>query len=516
MQGVATLFEKIRSRHLLLILVVLYGLLGIYRILPLRPQSIHQWAQCDRASVAWHYYKGDTDFFHPRVNNTDNGTGITGMEFPVVQYFVSILYRIVGFHEWLYRLTTLLVFTLGALAVFRLSDYFLKDKASALLIMLLYVCSPLLTFYSCSFIPDTYSLSFALMGWSLLIRYASRPVVIGQWRWFLAMALACLIKPNSMIHLPVMALFLYRNNLLTRRRGVHFAGFFLAIAGLSVAWYAYASWLSKTTRSEVFLLEWRPPRSWQEVRDVWDIVRNDWLERIYHPVVLVIVLVTGVFCIVQANPIKDPLSSYALMMLAGAIGFLALMLLQLSYHDYYLITMFPAIIFLVLVTGAGLRRMAKPYGAWCFVLFLMTSAGFEFYAAKTHLRTSHKKDNWKYGCNFNDKYFNSLGLLNAAGIHENDQVIVVFDHSPNIALYLMGVQGVSIPYRNLKETMMTYLHTGRYTYIVFNPQSRITDLQFVPSEYPIVPVVERAGIQIFKVSSAFRPNGQQIPLSPWN
>lgn len=516
MKGVGTIFEKIRVWHLLILLVVLYGLLGIYKVIPLRPQSIHQWAQCDRASVAWNYYMGYADFFHPRVNNTDNGTGITGLEFPAVHYFVSILYRIFGFHEWLYRLTTLVVFTLGSIAVFRLSDYFLKDKLQASLLMLLYVCSPLLTFYSCSFVPDIYSLSFAMIAWSLLIRYADMPSA-GLWqRWFLAISIACLIKPNSMIHLPVMWMFLYRNDLLTANKLFRLTAYFIATAGLTVAWYAYASWLSKTYQSEVFLLEVRPPRSLQELKDVWEIVSSDWIERIYHPVLLTFILVAGMFLLLITGPFKSKLNSCALLMFCGVAGFLSLMLLQLSYHDYYIITMFPAIVFLLLVIGDSIKLVIRKWGAILFTAFLLISVGFEFYFAKTHLRTSHKKDNWKYGGVYNDKYFDAAEILNTAGITESDQVIIVFDHSPNIALYLLGRRGVSIPYRNLQETLMGYLHTGRYKYILHNTQSRITELNFEPADYPINSVIEHDGIQVFKVSSAFKPKGQGTPLSPWN
>jgi 4-amino-4-deoxy-L-arabinose transferase-like glycosyltransferase len=516
MLGAGSVFEKLRTWHLLLILAVLYGLLGIYNILPLRPQSVHQWAQCDRASVAWNYYKGYADFFHPRVNNTDNGTGITGLEFPIVQYFVSILYRLFGFHEWLYRLTTLVVFTLGATAVFRLANYFLNNGLQSLLIMLLYVCSPLLTFYSCSFLPDIFSLSFAMIAWSLLIRYATEKNRWVLWKWFIAILVSCLIKPNSMIHLPVMALFLYRSEVWTFKSPFRFMGFFLLVAGSTVAWYGYAAWLSKAYRSEVFLLEMRPPKSWQEVKDVWEIVSKDWIERVYHPWILAVVLCLGSVVSLYLNPFKNKLSSYSMMMLAGTVSFLIMMLLQLSYHDYYIITMFPALVFLIITIGESFTKFSAKKGSIIYVLLLLTSIGFEFYFAKTHLRTSHKKDNWKYGALYNDKYFQSDEILAAGAISDTDQVIVVFDHSPDIALYLLGRRGVTVPYRKVSETLMGYLNTGRYKYVMFNKDSQVNDVQFNPSDYPVDFIGEAKGVQIFKLSSAFRPVGRSTPLSPWN
>lgn len=516
MASVGSVFSKLRSWHLLIILAVLYGLLGIYQIIPLRPQSIHQWAQCDRASVAWNYYKGYADFFHPHVNNTDNGTGITGLEFPIVQYFVSLLYRVFGFHEWLYRLTTLIVFTIGATSVFRLSLYFIKEKLPALVIMLMYVCSPLLTFYSCSFIPDIYSLSFAMTAWAFLVSYAERPVSGLKWMWFATALLACLIKPNSMIHLPVMWLFLYRNKLWTWKQPLRFTGFFASVAGLTIAWYVYASWLSKTYGSEVFLLQMRPPQSGQEVRDVWAIVSSDWLYRIYHPYILASILLLGLLASISRNPLKNNIAAYSLVMLAGCCVFLTMMLLQLSYHDYYFITVFPVLVFFSISICDLFHRISVRSGNLTFSVVILLAASFQFYEAKTHLRTAHKASNWKYGAVHNMLYFYPAPVFEAGQLTEKDQVIIVFDHSPNIALYLLGLRGVSIPYRNVRETMMGYLNTGRYRYVIYNRQSRVKALDFDPADYPLERAGEWNGIDIFKVSSSFHPDGRTVPLSPWN
>ena len=515
MLGAGSVFERLRIWHLLLILALLYGILGIYNILPLRPQSVHQWAQCDRASVAWNYYKGYADFFHPRVNNTDNGTGITGLEFPIVQYFVSILYRLFGFHEWLYRLTTLVVFTASAVAVFRLANYFLKDKLPSLMVMVMYVCSPLLTFYSCSFIPDIYSLSFAMIAWSLLIRYIDSPSVAVLWRWFIAMSLACLIKPNSMINLPVMWLFLYRNQLWTWQKPFRFIGFFVAIAGLSITWYTYASWLSKTYQSEVFLLEMRPPKSWQEVQDVWTRVSEDWLERIYKKKILILLLMAGIAGLIVNRPNKNHLASYTLLMVICSLSFLYVMFLQLSYHDYYFITMFPSIVFLLIFIMYGFKTRLGEMGVHISVIVLLFFIFSQAHFTRGILRFAHEKSSWMYGSPQNDVYFDAEQILSSAGIGPDDQVISVFDHSPNISLYLMGRKGVAIPYRNVSETLNSYLHTGRYKYVIFNSYS-VKDIEFKPEDFPLVKVVDMNGVRIFNVSSSFHPDGRTTPISPWN
>ena len=98
-------------------LLFVYLGVGQQNIIPLRPQSVHQWAQCDRASVALNYYQDDMNLFLPRVHNLDNGSGITGLEFPFVNYSVAILYKFFGYHEWMYRALMLLIFSFGMISL---------------------------------------------------------------------------------------------------------------------------------------------------------------------------------------------------------------------------------------------------------------------------------------------------------------------------------------------------------------------------------------------------------------
>jgi hypothetical protein len=319
-----------------------------------------------------------------------------------------------------------------------------------------------------------------------------------------------------MIHLPAMWMFLYKNERCTRRTWMRYVAFFGLTVVSTFGWYGYASWLSKTSQSEVFLLQMRPPKSWQEMKDVWEIVRKDWIERVYHPYLLTLILIGGIVAALLSNPFRNNLSAYALLVMAGAGAFLFVMLLQLSYHDYYFITIFPFVVFLLFSIGDAFSRIGKERGEHFFTICLLVAVGFQFYFSKTHLRLSHNKDNWEYGSTANDIYFTPDLILATGAIRESDQVVVVFDHSPNISLYLMGLKGVTIPYRNVQKTLMGYLNTGRYKFVLYNTQSVNPEISFKAGDFPLDSVGEADGVQIFKLSSSFHPNGIQEPLSPWN
>jgi hypothetical protein len=103
--------DKIGLKGLTLLSVVFFIIsiniyhkyLGIYDHIEKRPCSVHIWAQCARASVALNYYKTDMNFFKPHIHKYLNGEGITGLEFPLVNYIPAVLYKLFGFNEAYYR-----------------------------------------------------------------------------------------------------------------------------------------------------------------------------------------------------------------------------------------------------------------------------------------------------------------------------------------------------------------------------------------------------------------------------
>ena len=153
-----------------ILLFASYLLLGFYKIVDKCPQSIHQWAQCDRASVAKNYLYYGFDFFHPRVHNIANGTGISGMEFPLVNLLAAITYKILGFNEFYYRLICLLILSAGLIAAFKLGYLIIGQSILAGFAVLLFFLSPILVFYTPNFLPEAPSLGLILIAWYKFFR----------------------------------------------------------------------------------------------------------------------------------------------------------------------------------------------------------------------------------------------------------------------------------------------------------------------------------------------------------
>jgi hypothetical protein len=122
--------------------------------------------------------------------------------------------------------------------------------------------------------------------------------------------------------------------------------------------------------------------------------------------------------------------------------------------------MFPSIVFLLIFIMYGFKTRLGEMGVHISVIVLLFFILSQAHFTRGILRFAHEKNSWMYGSPQNDVFFDAEQILSSAGIGPDDQVISVFDHSPNISLYLMGRSGVTIPCRVVPETLLGYLNSG--------------------------------------------------------
>ena len=146
---------KIKITTIFFIVFIIISFFYNYnKILFYRPLGIHMWRNCVSASIAQNYLY-DGNFFHPRLSSliSDNDeSDITVIEFPIIYYTVSILYRIFGFHELLYKLTSVLLGFLSLFYLFKLCRMLFQDNFYAFIPPILIFTSNVYTFYLNNFI----------------------------------------------------------------------------------------------------------------------------------------------------------------------------------------------------------------------------------------------------------------------------------------------------------------------------------------------------------------------------
>ena len=163
------------------------------------PTGTHIWRQTDSASFAWTYWQNGLDFFHPQIMNRAYGNGYAVSEFPIVQYFIAILYSIFGFHWFLSKAVYLLLYLGGIYAIFYITSTFVKDKFWSFFLAILFFAAPGLVFYGNSCIPDVPALLFSLIGVAFYLKKKKNGRLMYLWISTIFFCLAGLMKMTYLI-----------------------------------------------------------------------------------------------------------------------------------------------------------------------------------------------------------------------------------------------------------------------------------------------------------------------------
>jgi len=169
-------------------------------------EAAHSWRQATGLMVARNYYEGNTSFFYPMVNETNGGSGIIGMEFPLLYYLQGKLSLFFGFHPGIGRLLNVLISTIGLGYFYALLVRLTPKKVALYATLLLGVSSYFM--YSRKVMPDTAALAVYIIG----THYFFEALRYGRWKdilgAFVGLSLGMLLK-ISVLPLVAIGVFAY-------------------------------------------------------------------------------------------------------------------------------------------------------------------------------------------------------------------------------------------------------------------------------------------------------------------
>ncbi len=196
----------------------------------------HNWRQTTVCMVARNFLEVDPNIFFPRVDMAGELSGITGMEFPLLNYIIYLFSVVLGYDHWYGRLINLVVTALSQWAFYRyLKSVFNPELAFRASMILLF---SLFYMYSRKIMPDTFSMGLCMIGMFSLERF----VTTRKWLWWgsgaLFVALGVLSKLPSVLVLPLLLPLLQSSNW---RERVLTSAALLPGAVASALWYFYWS-----------------------------------------------------------------------------------------------------------------------------------------------------------------------------------------------------------------------------------------------------------------------------------
>lgn len=150
--------------------LILYFIIRLYGILNPPLEVGHNWRQTTVTMVARNFLEIDNNILYPRVDIAGEKTGITGMEFPVLNYGIYLMSEVFGYEHWYGRLINLIITTIGIFFFYRLLSIFLKKPASLYAAITLLGGSIWFTF-SRKIMPDTFAVSLVIIGGYYGVKY---------------------------------------------------------------------------------------------------------------------------------------------------------------------------------------------------------------------------------------------------------------------------------------------------------------------------------------------------------
>ena len=334
--------------------ILLFGLIRLYAITNPPLEVAHAWRQTTVTMAARNFYEVDPHIFYPRIDISEDLTGITGMEFPLLNYLIFLVSKAFGYTHWYGRLINLIMSSLGCWFFYRLLRKYFNENISFyttfILVVSLWFC------YSRKIMPDTFSMSLIIMGMYYGSNYLEGKGH-GGWQllgYALLVLMGLLSKLPSGYLLVLFVLLLFSKTIPLKRKLI-----FCLISLFTVIpvawWYFYwVPYLVKEYGLWHFFMGKGILQGTKELLENWIDTLAHFYDDALKFIGFGVFLIGLVFCFIKKERF--------ILRITG-LSFAAFLLVMMksgwtfSHHSYYIIPFVPV---MALVAGFGVASINKP------------------------------------------------------------------------------------------------------------------------------------------------------------
>jgi len=168
----------------------------------------------------------------------------------------------------------------------------------------------------------------------------------------------------------------------------------------------------------------------------------------------------------------------------GAAAYFILMALQFPDHDYYIITLLPAVLFNLVLFFNMLQKITgrKKYIQVILAILFLVPANYMMIYCKKNMRNRYTASWWQ---NFlAEANLTSVeSCLDNHGVKMDQKIIFYPDPSANISLYLLNRDGVPVPEEH-PEWISKWVGQKRFDYLLIDNPAYLSapDLKDLPLE----------------------------------
>src|SRR5262245_10398436 len=232
--------QTTRSERLWLVAVI--GLAVSVRLIGITQPLVDHWSwrQSVLGMMAENFYTNGFNILYPQVNYGGNTPGYVCSEFPLVPFIASLLYVVVGIHDWVGRAISVAFFA-ASLPFLYLLVRKASNARSALFSVAVFSMLPLTVFAGRSFMPDMATFSLSIVALYLFDEWIDRPERVGLFATLVIVTLLAVLSklPSALIAVPFMYLaFSRRGMAVLRLPGIWVLA--IGCAAAAAGWYSHA------------------------------------------------------------------------------------------------------------------------------------------------------------------------------------------------------------------------------------------------------------------------------------
>jgi len=342
----------------------------------------HNWRQTTVTMVARNFLEVDNNIFYPRVDIAGEKTGITGMEFPLLNYMIYLSAELFGYQHWYGRLINLIISSFGLWFFFKLSSKYFKGNTAFYSTIILAVS--IWFQFSRKIMPDTFAMSFIIASIYYGTNYLeqSRKNIVYLLGYFLLMVLGVLSKLPSGYLLVVLGLLYFDKNISINKKIIFAVVSLIGIIPVIIWYFYWVPYLVETYGFWHFFMGKSFEQGFNE------IIQNfpQTLSRFYETALKFIGFAIFLFGLIYAIIKKE-----TLLLVIFAISFLSFSVIifkagfTFPHHSYYIIPFVPI---MALIAGYGLTKIKYPKLA----IFLLVAISVEGISNQQHDFRIKEKD----------------------------------------------------------------------------------------------------------------------------
>lgn len=361
--------------------IVVFFIVRLYAIWHPPIEVVHNWRQTTVTMVARNFTEENANILYPRIDIAGEKTGITGMEFPILNYLIYLVSLVFGYEHWYGRLINLIFSSIGIWYFFRLIKFKFNETVAfnssiVLLFSIWYT-------YSRKIMPDTFSMSLMIAGMYYALKYLDTGKIIQCLTSIVLISIGTLAKLPSAFILILLALPILQTPVFEKRKIILSVS--IVASMLLPVWY-YFKWVPYLTEHygfEHFFMGKTLLTGTRELIEHWQIT----LGRFYDTAIKYIGFAMLLFGLFKAYKLKE--KRYLYIAGLGFLGFLPIMLkggFNFYHHSYYMVPFVPV---MALISGYGISQVPGKYGS-VIVLFAIGIEGFfnhiDDFRIKSHMK----------------------------------------------------------------------------------------------------------------------------------